>query len=125
MVKNWKKTVAAALSVCMLTGTVGSAGPALVVSTASNPEREELGMKISRQIAAEGMVLLKNENQVLPLKANDSVAVFGRGAAMTCFGGTGSGNVNNKRNVSFYEGMEELFPEYGISLDGRIRELYS
>ena len=119
-----KKTAAVALTAAMLTAT--SSGTSVSVATAaSNPEREEFGMQISRQIASEGMVLLKNENQVLPLKEGDSVAVFGRGACMTCFGGTGSGNVNNKRNVSFYEGMKELFPKYGITLDSKIEELYS
>ncbi len=121
--KTWKKTVTAALTAAMMTAT--AAGTAMPVSAESNPEREEYGMQISRQIASEGMVLLKNDNQVLPLKEGDSVAVFGRGACMTCFGGTGSGNVNNKRNVSFYQGMRELFPQYGISLDSRIEELYS
>lgn len=125
MAKKMKKTVTLALTACMLSSIAGNTNPASAVSAASNPEREELGMKISRQIASEGMVLLRNENQVLPLKEGDSVAVFGRGAAVTCFGGTGSGNVNNKRNVSFYEGMEELFPQYGINLDARIQELYS
>ncbi len=122
--KILKKSVTIALTAAIMTTTAG-ANFALTASAEANPEREEYGMQISRQIASEGMVLLKNDNQVLPLQEGDSVAVFGRGACMTCFGGTGSGNVNNKRNVSFYEGMKELFPEYGISLDSRIEELYS
>ena len=33
---------------------------------------------LARQAAAEGCVLLKNENEALPLRKGDKVAVFGR-----------------------------------------------
>lgn len=33
---------------------------------------------LARQTAAEGCVLVKNENQTLPLRKGDKVAVFGR-----------------------------------------------
>lgn len=33
---------------------------------------------LARQTAAEGCVLLKNDNQTLPLRTGDRVAVFGR-----------------------------------------------
>ena len=36
-------------------------------------------IELSRQIAGEGMVLLKNENEVLPLKKGTAVAVVGKG----------------------------------------------
>ena len=32
----------------------------------------------ARQMVAEGCVLIKNENQTLPVKKGDKVAVFGR-----------------------------------------------
>ncbi len=33
--------------------------------------------RIARRVAGEGIVLLKNENNVLPLKKDDSLAVIG------------------------------------------------
>ena len=36
---------------------------------------------LSRRAAAEGMVLLKNENETLPLKRGNRVAVFGKAQA--------------------------------------------
>ena len=45
---------------------------------------------LSRRAAAEGMVLLKNENETLPLKRGSRVAVFGKAQADYVKGGGGS-----------------------------------
>ena len=52
-------------------------------------ERELSHRQLAREVAAEGMVLLKNEG-VLPLQ-NKKIALFGAGARMTVKGGTGWG----------------------------------
>ncbi len=49
----------------------------------------------SRKIAAEGIVLLKNENEVLPLTIKDRVSVFGRCQIEYYRSGTGSGGAVN------------------------------
>ena len=67
--------------------------------------REEEHRKLARRAAAEGIVLLEN-NGILPLRAGSSVAVYGGGALYTIKGGTGSGSVNNRSNVSIAEGLE-------------------
>lgn len=36
--------------------------------------------KVARRAAAEGIVLLKNEDHILPLKAGSKVALYGAGA---------------------------------------------
>ena len=48
----------------------------------------------SRQMGAEAMVLLKNNDRLLPLKAGSRVALFGTSAYQSIAGGTGSSNVN-------------------------------
>lgn len=63
--------------------------------------------KISRKAAAEGFVLLKNENQVLPLEKGSKIALYGAGASQTVKGGTGSGDVNDRCVVSIYEGLKK------------------
>ncbi len=64
----------------------------------------------ARALAAESMVLLKNAGNALPLPGTREnpvpVAVFGVGQIYTVKGGTGSGNVNNLRTISFLEGLE-------------------
>lgn len=74
-----------------------------------NPEvtpRETAHRKIAREAAAEGIVLLKNEGNLLPLSSSKPVALYGVGASHTVKGGTGSGDVNERENVSIYQGMQ-------------------
>lgn len=68
-------------------------------------KREEKHRVFARRAAAEGMVLLKNEG-ILPLKKDMPIALFGGGAVKTVKGGTGSGDVNNRENISIYQGMK-------------------
>lgn len=52
----------------------------------------EAHIALSRRAATEGMVLLKNENETLPLKHGTRVAVFGKAQADYVKGGGGSGD---------------------------------
>ena len=64
-------------------------------SGTTNPEAaswENEHRQIARE-ADEGIVLLKNEDQILPLKPGSAVAVYGAGAGRTIKGRTGSGDV--------------------------------
>lgn len=67
-------------------------------------ERESAHRQLARTIAAEGMVLLKNDG-VLPLK-NKKIALFGAGARMTVKGGTGSGNMQERYSVNIENGLK-------------------
>lgn len=66
---------------------------------------ETLHREVSRRVAAEGIVLLKNENQVLPLEKGSNVALYGPGATHMIKGGTGSGDVNERDVVTIYQGL--------------------
>lgn len=66
---------------------------------------EALHAALARRAAAEGMVLLKNEEHTLPLAAGSKLALFGAGASQTVKGGTGSGDVNERASVSIYQGL--------------------
>lgn len=59
---------------------------------------------LANEVAKEGIVLLKN-NGALPLKCK-KIALYGVGARKTCKGGTGSGEVNNRHNISIDEGLK-------------------
>ena len=48
---------------------------------------------LSKEAAKEGMVLLKNENYLLPLAEGTRIALFGKGSFDYVKGGGGSGDV--------------------------------
>lgn len=58
---------------------------------------------VSRKAAAEGIVLLKNENQALPLAKGSKIALYGAGATHMIKGGTGSGDVNEREVPTIYQ----------------------
>ena len=72
---------------------------------------------LSRRAAREGMVLLKNEGNALPLRPDCKVALFGKATADYVKGGGGSGDVTVPyiRNIAdgFAEvlGKEAVFPD--------------
>lgn len=68
--------------------------------------QEEAARQVSRQAAAEGMVLLKNDG-ALPLRPGARVALLGLGARHPIKGGTGSGDVNSRDVISVDQGLRE------------------
>lgn len=63
---------------------------------------------LSKEAAKEGMVLLKNEGEVLPLKKGSKVALFGKAAFDYVKGGGGSGDVTVSYTRNLYEGFRTL-----------------
>lgn len=87
--------------------------------------REKENALLSRLAAVQGMVLLEN-NGILPLKEK-RIALYGMGARYTIKGGTGSGEVNNRYNISIEaglinSGLEVTTFAYLNSLDDTYRE---
>jgi beta-glucosidase len=77
---------------------------------------------ITRQAAAEGMVLLKNSNRALPFGDDiKKIAAFGNTSYEIITGGTGSGKVNEAYSVSLIEGMQNS----GFTVNQDLQALYS
>ncbi len=64
-------------------------------------------IRLSREAAKEGMVLLKNEDGLLPLARGSRVALFGKASFDYVKGGGGSGDVTVSRVRNLYEGLKE------------------
>lgn len=73
----------------------------------------------ARQMAAESLVLLKNENDILPLSKEKKVAFIGKFAELPRFQGGGSSHVNSYKVTGALEAAEGLHITYaqGYSLD--------
>lgn len=63
-------------------------------------------IQLSRQAAREGMVLLKNQEGVLPLKEGAKLALFGKATMDYVKGGGGSGDVTVAYARNLYEGLK-------------------
>ncbi|MBR0348900.1 MAG: glycoside hydrolase family 3 protein [Clostridia bacterium] len=61
--------------------------------------------ELSRRAATEGMVLLKNEDNALPLAKGEKVALFGKATIEYIKGGGGSGDVNCPYIHNIYDGF--------------------
>ena len=66
--------------------------------TPEESQRERDHKVLARRVAAEGIVLLKNDG-VLPLTTK-TVALYGPGSRMTVKGGSGSGDVQERHSVT-------------------------
>ena len=70
------------------------------------PTKRELAHRaLARRAAQQGIVLLQNKDNALPI-APGKLAVYGAGASMTVKGGTGSGEVNERYTVTILQGLE-------------------
>ena len=76
--------------------------------------------QVTRNSAAEGMVLLKNDDNTLPIKDAKKVALFGITSYNFIAGGTGSGNVNKAYTIDLLTGLKSA----GYEVNEELKNVY-
>lgn len=72
--------------------------------------------KIAYNAAKEGIILLKNDNDIFPIKTNARVAIVGSGSEEMLSCGTGSAGITTNRNTSFVHEMKEILGEDAVAV---------
>lgn len=136
-----KKTIFGVVSAALLVGTILADKLYLtfetsIVATLCPPKVDQsasklstsAGVELAEKIEEEGIVMVKNNNNALPLSKDISqVNVLGFGAHQWIFGGSGSGQVapqesngGNSKQISILDALEE----YGVSYNAEIINFY-
>ena len=78
--------------------------------------------ELAAEIAGEGIVLLKNDNHLLPMTEQKNLNVFGWASTNPCYGGTGSGSLSDSYEVvSLLQGLSNA----GISTNAELSDFYT
>ncbi|MBP5091917.1 MAG: glycoside hydrolase family 3 C-terminal domain-containing protein, partial [Bacilli bacterium] len=95
----------------------GEGGKVFIPDFETKKEALKNGNEVVREICDEGMVLLKNENNALPLKANAKVSVFGKNSVNLVLGGSGSAAPKSDVPAkTIFDSLSEAGLEYNKTL---------
>lgn len=80
--------------------------------------------EVNQQLAEESVVLLKNQNNILPLTGVKNISVFGKDASDFYYAGggsgTGEGNYSEEDYYTFYQSLEDA----GYHVNPKLRSFY-
>ena len=83
-------------------------------------ESLEAGNKLNEQIIEEGITLLKNEDNVLPLAKSSKVSIFGNYSTDLIYTGAGSGAGSGGETIT----LQQVFQNAGLQVNPELTEFY-
>ena len=98
--------------------TVTTLGTSLVEASTGDIDAAIVAesLQVAKQVEAEGIVLLKNEDGVLPLATEQAVNVFGSAAIDPYYGSSGSGSIKSDTMIGFYDALSAAGITYNDTL---------
>lgn len=72
----------------------------------SHEELVDHETEFSKQLVAEGIVLMRNQDNVLPLESSKKISLFGIGSAKFVYSGLGSGAIDTSKTTSLKDALE-------------------
>ena len=98
--------------------------PSAVLATSAEAKNQsgpsEYGLDVAERIAEEGIVLLENKEDTLPLEKGTKVNVFGSTQCNPFYGGGGSGAVSAKNIVDLYQSLSDA----GFEINEDLKQTY-
>ncbi len=87
---------------------------------ASKEDAYEAGNDLNELLNEEGIVLLKNDDDVLPLGVGTNISVFGKNSVNLVYGGTGSGGGSFEGAATLYESLDDA----GFNVNPTLKAFY-
>jgi beta-glucosidase len=96
----------------------GDATKAQYYTTEYTSKKEVLAAAndLNEEINEEGITLLKNKDNALPVENGSKVSVFGKNSVNLVYGGSGSGGGNNENAKTIYDSLEKAGFDYNKTL---------
>lgn len=96
-----------------------------ITKTEAGQTAAEAAKVLTEELENEGIVLLKNQNQALPLaQENDKerkINVFGYTSISLCYGGSGSGHADESQNIDLQTGLQNA----GFEVNQELTDFYT
>ena len=83
-------------------------------------QAREAALAMAQELAAEGIVLLENRDNALPLEGGSKVNLFGFASISPLYGGTGSGASDTSSNVDLVQGLTNA----GLEVNQELVDFY-
>lgn len=87
----------------------------------SDDDRAEEEAKIGEQVEAEGAVLLRNENEALPIPSGSKISLFSRSSVDLLYGGTGS----SSSDASSFPTLKDALAREGVEVNDSLWNFYT
>ena len=92
-----------------------------VTDVTSKDEAYANAQKLNLRLAEEGFVLLKNQENALPLNKDAKISVFGKNSVNLSYGGSGSGGFDTSGNRDLYASLEDA----GFQTNPTLKDFYN